>query len=181
MNVKKRSTKEILNNNLSRSCPDLMQKTSLWLHNIRSQHNVGSAFRTSDGFGLTQIHLSGYTPQPPKPQLSKTALGADEYLNWHFHREATRALATYKQQGTHLVAIEQTHESKPLPEFTPKVATPVLLLFGNEVTGLDQSVLDICDEYIEIPQYGQKHSFNISVSIGIVLYHTYLKSLQTKS
>ncbi len=178
MTVVKRSTKEILNQNLAREKPELLRQTSVWLHDIRSMYNVGSAFRTSDAFGVGNVQLSGYTPKPPRAEISKTALGAEKSMNWNHFTNGPEALMKYKDDYHHLVAIEQTNESKPLTDLQPSVNRPLILVFGSEVIGLDSKILNLCDEYIEIPQFGQKHSFNVSVTIGIVLYQVYLKNLE---
>ncbi len=174
MTVVKRTTKEILNRNLARAKPPLLDRTTLWLHDIRSMYNVGSAFRTGDAFGINQICLSGYTPQPPRPEISKTALGAEKCVTWNHYSNGAEALSNMKAQDSYLVSIEQTNHSKPLTDFHLPEQRPVILIFGNEVTGLDEDILHLANEYIEIPQFGQKHSFNVSVSIGIVLYHIFL-------
>lgn len=177
MTIQKRTTKEILEQNRARSIPPLLQRTSIWLHDIRSLYNVGSAFRSADAFGIDKIHLSGYTPHPPRPEISKTALGAEEYVTWTAHEQSVQAIKECKQKGEYVVAIEQTWQSHPLDRFMPPQNNNVCLIFGSEVTGLDEELLQLSDECIEIPQFGQKHSLNVSVSIGVVLYHVYLKSL----
>lgn len=179
MTVVKRSTKEILNRNLARQKPGLLRQTSVWLHDIRSLYNVGSAFRTSDAFGISNVQLSGYTPKPPRAEISKTALGAEKTTNWNHFTNGSEALLQYKKQGNYVVSVEQTNQSKPLTDFQPSENRPLIIVFGNEVIGLDSDILNLCDEYIEIPQFGQKHSFNVSVTIGIVLYHIYFKSLES--
>ncbi len=177
MTIQKRTTKEILKQNRARTVPPLLQKTSIWLHDIRSLYNVGSAFRTADAFGIKKIHLSGYTPHPPRPEISKTALGGEEYVSWAAHGNSVDALKKRKEEGEHLVAVEQTRQSRPIHQFIPPKDTGVCLVFGSEVTGLDGDLLELSDECVEIPQFGEKHSFNVSVTIGMVLYHVYMISL----
>lgn len=169
--VRKKNTREIHNSNLDRSVPELMSNLVLWLHNIRSMHNVGSAFRTADAFGINSLLLSGYTPVPPRPEISKTALGAEENVHWMHKPDALKALEWCRNNNYTLAGLEQTHQSKLLSAFHPDRKTRLCLLFGNEVTGIDPYLLEEADHLLEIPQYGQKHSFNISVSIGITLYH----------
>lgn len=176
MNIQKRSTKEILTQNRGRGTSPLIARTSVWLHNIRSLFNVGSAFRTADAFGVEALHLSGFTPLPPRPEISKTALGAQQHVPWKAHEDAGASLDELKSKGTMIVAIEQTNRSKLLPEFLPPKNKPLCLIFGSEVSGIDNQLLPLADEWVEIPQFGEKHSFNISVSIGIVLYHIYFQS-----
>ncbi len=171
MNLKKLSTKEILSNNLARNPNPVLATSKLCLHNIRSMHNIGSAFRTADGFGLGELILSGYTPVPPRPEISKTALGADESVSWTHINNPIPTLMQLKSEGFQIISLEQTSVSIPLPELSVKTdVTKLCFVFGNEITGIDKELLDISDKIIEIPQFGKKHSFNVSVSIGIALY-----------
>lgn len=169
MNIKKLTTKEILSNNLARKPHSVLSGTVLFLHNIRSMHNIGSAFRSADAFGIRQIVLSGYSPVPPRPEISKTALGADESVNWQYTEDPVHSLSELKERGYLIAGVEQTHNSVLLPDFTPDTKK-ICLVLGNEVTGIDDIILPQCDILLEIPQFGQKHSLNVSVSIGIVLY-----------
>jgi len=139
------------------------------LHNIRSMHNVGSAFRSADAFGVTKVLLSGYTPSPPRVEISKTALGADEWVPWQYDSDGFSLLSSYKKEGWSILGIEQTRDSK-LISSSLDLNKPSIFVFGNEVLGLDDDILNICDAVYEIPQYGQKHSLNVSVSVGICLY-----------
>lgn len=140
------------------------------LDNIRSMHNVGSIFRTADAFLIESIYLCGFTPQPPHRDIHKTALGATETVNWKYFTTTFEAVNELKQQGYTLWAIEQTTESIPLQniQFNKR---PIAVVFGNEVDGVDNAVLKMSDVSIEIPQYGTKHSLNVSVAAGIVLWH----------
>jgi tRNA G18 (ribose-2'-O)-methylase SpoU len=145
------------------------KKILVILENVRSGHNIGAVFRTADAFLIEKIILTGITPTPPHPEIQKTALGATETVEWEYHKDTLAYLKGIKQQGYLIVAVEQTDCSKTLPEIK---AEPEgwALIFGHEVTGVSPAALDICDLAIEIPQYGTKHSLNISVAAGIVLY-----------
>lgn len=140
----------------------------LILDDVRSMHNVGSAFRTADAFAAEAIYLCGYTPVPPHRDIHKTALGATETVNWKHFPSATEAVKIAKSHGYRIYAVEQTHNSTSLQTFDPE--TPVALIFGNEVNGVNDEVLQLVDGSVEIPQWGAKHSLNISVSVGIVLW-----------
>jgi 23S rRNA (guanosine2251-2'-O)-methyltransferase len=137
------------------------------LDNIRSGLNVGSAFRTGDAFGITEIVLCGITAQPPHKEILKTAIGANETVSWRHEKDIVRAMEALKRDGVWLVACEQTTDSKPLFGYDFAVEKPVALIFGNEVDGVSDGALALADEVLEIPQYGTKHSLNVSVSIGI--------------
>lgn len=140
------------------------------LDNVRSMHNVGSVFRTADAFLISGIWLCGYTPRPPHRDINKTALGATETVEWHFAVKTSEALNQLRSEGYRIIAIEQVEKSIPLHEFSFGESEKLVLIFGNEVTGIDVEVLALCDGSIEIPQYGMKHSLNISVAAGIVLW-----------
>jgi tRNA G18 (ribose-2'-O)-methylase SpoU len=139
------------------------------LDNIRSMHNVGSVFRTADAFLAEGICLCGYTPQPPHRDIHKTALGATETVDWLYFTTTMEAVITLKERGYQLFAIEQVEGSVSLEKFT-QPDEKIALIFGNEVEGVDSDVLKLCDGCIEIPQLGMKHSLNISVAAGIVLW-----------
>ncbi|HUQ67787.1 MAG TPA: RNA methyltransferase [Flavitalea sp.] len=140
------------------------------LDNVRSMHNVGSVFRTADAFLISGIWLCGYTPRPPHRDIHKTALGATETVAWQYAEKTTEAVHGLKQEGFKIFAVEQVEKSIPLHEFSYTNAGKTAVIFGNEVTGIDQEVLKLCDGSIEIPQFGMKHSLNISVAAGIVLW-----------
>ena len=140
------------------------------LDNVRSLHNVGSIFRTSDAFRLQSIFLCGITSTPPHKEIHKTALGAEDAVSWRYFDKTTKALELLKQEGYLLIGIEQVEGSISLAEFKPVKGDKYAVIFGNEVKGVDQKVIDQCDMCLEIPQYGTKHSFNVSVSAGIVLW-----------
>lgn len=139
------------------------------MDNIRSMHNVGSVFRTADAFLAEGICLCGYTPQPPHRDIHKTALGATETVDWLYFPTTMEAVQTLKERGYKIFAVEQAVGSMSLEKFTqPK--EKIAIIFGNEVEGVDSEVLKLCDGCIEIPQLGMKHSLNISVAAGIVLW-----------
>jgi tRNA G18 (ribose-2'-O)-methylase SpoU len=136
---------------------------------IRSMHNVGSVFRTADAFLINGICLCGFTPQPPHRDIHKTALGATDSVDWVYYEQTIEAVNALKEQGYKVYAIEQTEGSIPLNQF--KIDDQAIaFVFGNEVDGVDQSVIDLCDGVIEIPQWGMKHSLNISVAAAVVLW-----------
>lgn len=136
---------------------------------IRSMHNVGSVFRTADAFLINGICLCGFTPQPPHRDIHKTALGATESVDWVYYEHTSQAVIALKKQGYTVYAIEQTQGSIPLNQFK-KSSTPIALVFGNELDGVNQEVIAHCDGVIEIPQWGMKHSLNISVAAAVVLW-----------
>ena len=144
------------------------------MDNIRSMHNVGSVFRTADGFLIDGICLCGFTPQPPHRDIHKTALGATETVDWVYYENTVKAVSDLKQRGYQVYAIEQTEGSIRLELFKqqhPEAGNQSLaFVFGNEVNGVDQEVIAICNGVIEIPQWGMKHSLNISVAAAIVLW-----------
>ena len=144
-------------------------KIILVLDNIRSLNNVGSAFRTADAFLIEAIYLCGVTGTPPKPEIEKTALGATETVTWKYFKTTQEAIDELKTTGYFIASIEQAKNSSMLNKFQ-KPEKPMALVFGNEVYGVEQSVIDQSDACIEIPQFGTKHSFNVSVSMGIVLW-----------
>ena len=141
------------------------------MDNIRSMHNVGSVFRTADAFLIAGICLCGFTPQPPHRDIQKTALGATESVDWLYYENTIAAVEALKEQGYKVFAIEQTKGSISLENFKTYLNNePVAFVFGNEVEGVSEEVLAICDGAVEIPQYGMKHSLNISVAAAIVLW-----------
>lgn len=139
------------------------------LDNIRSMHNVGSVFRTADAFLAEGICLCGYTPQPPHRDIHKTALGATETVDWMYFATTMEAVLALKERGYQLFAVEQVEGSVSLEKFNTK-DQKIAVIFGNEVEGVDSEVIKVCDGCIEIPQLGMKHSLNISVAAGIVLW-----------
>jgi len=143
------------------------------LDNIRSMNNVGSVFRTADAFLVEQIILCGFTPQPPHRDIQKTALGATETVQWTYQETTAAALSALHAEGYILMAVEQTEGSIMLDELIIDPTKKMALVFGNEVEGVSDEALALCDGYIEIPQSGMKHSLNISVATGIVLWECY--------
>lgn len=140
------------------------------LDNIRSMHNVGSVFRTADAFLLQGIYLCGYTPQPPHRDIHKTALGATETVAWQYFPTTIEAVKALRGDDYQVWAVEQVENSVPLQQFNNNQTGPMAVVFGNEVSGVDAEVVKACDGCIEIPQLGMKHSLNISVAAGIVLW-----------
>ncbi len=140
------------------------------LDNVRSLNNIGSVFRTADAFLLECVFLCGITARPPHREINKTALGATDSMKWKYSENTEDAMMELKDRGYELIALEQADKSISLKDFIPEKKRKLALIFGNEVRGVDQHIIDLCDECIEIPQYGTKHSFNISVSVGIVLW-----------
>jgi 23S rRNA (guanosine2251-2'-O)-methyltransferase len=140
------------------------------LDNIRSMHNVGSVFRTADAFLLQGILLCGYTPQPPHRDIHKTALGATETVDWQYFSTTVEAVRWLQAEGFAVFAVEQTEGSVPLQEFAARHFGPLAVIFGNEVSGVGEEALALCDGSMEIPQWGMKHSLNISIAAGIVLW-----------
>jgi 23S rRNA (guanosine2251-2'-O)-methyltransferase len=140
------------------------------LDNVRSRNNVGSVFRTADAFLVEKIVLCGITAIPPDPEIRKTALGATESVEWEYFESTAEAITKLKQANYVIIAIEQADQSYELQEFAPGEGRKYALVFGHEINGVSQDIVDTCDYCIEIPQFGTKHSFNIAVSAGIVLW-----------
>jgi tRNA G18 (ribose-2'-O)-methylase SpoU len=141
----------------------------LLLDNIRSMHNVGSAFRTADAFAMERLLLCGITATPPHREIEKTALGATQSVDWEYHKSNIDAIQQLKSAGYKIFAIEQAEGSVELQNFHPAAAEKYVFIFGNEVHGVDDEVMKLVDGTIEIPHFGTKHYFNVSVSFGIVL------------
>jgi 23S rRNA (guanosine2251-2'-O)-methyltransferase len=146
------------------------------LDNVRSLHNVGSAFRTADAFRVEKILLCGITGTPPNREIHKTALGATESVSWEHHQSSSLAAKTLKEDGWKLIVLEQTSGSTHLQKFIPEKNGKYCFIFGNEVAGVEDDVIKLADTIVEIPQFGTKHSLNISVSIGIVLWDYFIKA-----
>ncbi len=141
------------------------------LDNVRSLHNVGSAFRTADAFRVEKIYLTGITGTPPNREIQKTALGATESVPWEYVASPEEIVAKLRQEGYVIAAVEQTDQSTPLNTFEPESERRYVLVFGNEVNGVSEPVIDLSDLAIEVPQMGSKHSLNVSVCLGIVVWH----------
>lgn len=145
------------------------------LDSVRSMHNIGSIFRTSDGFAVDQIFLCGITAQPPHREIEKTALGATQSISWTYFESIKEALQKLREDNYQIIAVEQAENSISLNQFQPKNEEKYALIFGNEVNGVSEEVMEVIDACIEIPQFGTKHSFNIVVSAGIVLWDFFAK------
>ena len=147
----------------------------LVLDNVRSLNNVGSAFRTGDAFRIEKIYLCGITGTPPHRDIQKTALGATKSVDWEYSLNTLEAVRKLKAENYQICALEQVDQSIMLNDFTPQKANKYALVFGNEVFGVEQAVLQECDQVLEIPQLGTKHSLNISVSLGIAVWDLMVK------
>ena len=145
------------------------------LDNVRSGHNTGSVFRTCDAFGIEGLYLCGITPCPPNREVLKTALGSEDSMDWQYFPETKVALAKLKDDQFDIVLAEHTTASIPLQLFNPPREKRLALVFGNEVSGIQELLLPMANHVIEIPQFGTKHSFNISVAAGIVLWELWNK------
>lgn len=151
------------------------------LDDIRSLHNIGSVFRTSDAFLIEKIFLCGITATPPNKEIHKTALGATDTVAWEYHKNVIEVIENLKQENVLVFAVEQVENAIFLNDFQPEKNQKYALVFGNEVFGVSQEAIKICDGSIEIPQLGTKHSLNISVSTGIVIWDLFQKMNQNKS
>lgn len=147
------------------------QSVTVVLDNVRSLNNVGSAFRTSDAFSIEKVFLCGITGQPPHRDINKTALGATDSVEWEHTETTLKAVEQLKADGWKVMAVEQAESSLSLSDFKPDPDEKYAFVFGNEVFGVEQEVIDASSNCLEIPQFGTKHSLNISVSIGVVLWH----------
>lgn len=147
------------------------------LDNVRSEMNVGSVFRTADAFLIERICLCGITPQPPKPEIHKTALGAEDSVTWQYYPTTLDAIGQLKQSGYTICSIEQVHDSVSLDKFVVKPGQKVAIVLGNEVKGVSQDVVDASDMCVEVPQHGTKHSLNISCCAAIVMWSIYQSSM----
>ncbi len=142
----------------------------LILDDVRSLNNIGSAFRTADAFRCQSIYLCGITATPPHREIHKTALGAEDSVDWKYEKNVVDAIKTLKSQGYSIIAIEQAEGSIMLNEFNPEESKKYAFIFGHEINGVSDAALEHCDSAIEIPQSGTKHSINISVCVGIVVW-----------
>ena len=142
---------------------------TLLAHNIRSLWNVGSFFRTADAFAVEKLYLTGYTGLPPRREIAKTALGADEWIPWEHRDNAKEVIEELKAQGWKIIALELTDSAENLSEYI--APDKVCLLVGHEVTGVPKELLDLCDNHVQIPMRGKKESLNVSVATGIALHH----------
>lgn len=141
------------------------------LDHVRSLYNVGSVFRSSDAFRISGVCLCGITAQPPHPEIHKTALGAEDSVPWQYFEHTEDAVKWFKEKGYIILAVEQCEGSTMLQNFKRELGKKYAVVLGNEVKGVQQQVVDMCDGCLEIPQYGTKHSLNVSVAAGIILWH----------
>jgi 23S rRNA (guanosine2251-2'-O)-methyltransferase len=171
----KNTIKKLSMNELNRKTVDECKQSEkapviIVLENIRSMYNVGSVFRTADAFLIEAIYICGYTAQPPRKEINKTALGATDTVLWKYFSKSREAIEEAKEMDYKVFAIEQVDKSISLEKFNEIKAAKIALVFGNEVSGVDEETILLCDGCIEIPQFGMKHSLNISVAVGIVLW-----------
>lgn len=145
------------------------------LDDVRSMYNVGSVFRTGDAFRIERVCLCGITSTPPSTEIHKTALGAEDSVAWQYYPSALEAIESLKADGYEVLSIEQAHGSTMLQDFVPLSDKKYAVVFGNEVKGVHQEVVDASDGCLEIPQFGTKHSLNVSVTAGIVIWHFFTK------
>lgn len=170
--------RKILNSELGRLTPEEYAQAKrlpivVILDNVRSLNNIGSVFRTADAFAIAEIHLCGITATPPNREIHKTALGAEITVPWSYHKSTNDAVSELKSKGYTIVAVEQVEGAIMLDEFQISTEQQYAIILGNEVNGVDQSVVDMCDCAIEIPQVGTKHSLNVSVSAGVVMWELF--------
>lgn len=142
------------------------------LDNVRSLNNIGSIFRTGDAFRVERICLCGITATPPHREIHKTALGAEDSVDWSYHEETVECVKELKERGYRIYAVELAHDSLKLDKDTVVTDRPIALVFGNEIDGVQEEVMALCDGFLEIPQYGSKHSLNVSCAAAIAIWET---------
>lgn len=169
--MKKLSHAEISEKRSTLETLDKVKKLPVYvvLNSIRSSYNVGSIFRTSDGAMIEKLYLCGYTPHPPKKEVLKTALGSQDSVKWEYAENPVEVVKKLKEKGVKIVALEQTDKNIPYYSLS-KNDFPMCLIVGNEITGVSQELIDLCDVSIEIPQYGIKQSLNVAVAYGIAVF-----------
>lgn len=169
--MKKLTHDEISENRATLETIDSVKKMPVYviLNSIRSSYNVGSIFRSSDGAMVEKLFLCGYTPTPPKKEVLKTALGSTESVSWEYYKDPKEIVKKLKSEGVKICALEQTDSSVPYYEIKES-DFPIAVILGNEITGVDQELIDLCDFSVEIPQYGIKQSLNVAVATGITLF-----------
>jgi 23S rRNA (guanosine2251-2'-O)-methyltransferase len=170
--------RKLLNSELNRLTTEEFKKASkiplvIILDNVRSQHNVGAVFRTSDAFLVEAICLCGITASPPNPEIHKSALGAESTVDWQYYPNTLDAIKELKEAGYQIISIEQAENSVELNQFHVHTGKKYAIVLGNEVKGVQQEIVDLSDKCIEIAQYGTKHSMNISVTAGIVIWELF--------
>jgi tRNA G18 (ribose-2'-O)-methylase SpoU len=175
--------RKLLNSELERKTVDQFRESKksplvIVLDNVRSQSNVGSVFRTADAFLIESVYLCGITAQPPHREIQKTALGATESVNWKYYSSTSDAVAELRKSGYLIIAIEQAEGAVELQDLILAKGKKYALIFGHEINGVDQEIVDMSDICVEIPQFGTKHSFNIAVSAGIVLWEVSQKLIK---
>lgn len=170
MDREKKNILELTNCSVSQYRQMEKLPVAVLLDNVRSMYNVGSVFRTSDAFLIEEVILCGITGRPPHPEITKTALGAEESVKWTYVENAREKVKEMKKEGWLICVLEQAHGSIPLQNFIPSSDNRYLLIAGNEVEGVNQEIVDMADMILEIPQHGVKHSLNVSVSVGIALW-----------
>ncbi len=175
-----RAVRKLATHELGRITPDQYRKAAkievvIVLDDIRSLHNVGAVFRTADAFRISAIYLCGITAQPPHREIRKTALGATETVHWQYGKSVVHCCAKLKEEGYSIIGIEQMDESLSLANFQPKDYNKIALIFGNEVSGISDDLIEFLDLSVEVPQFGTKHSLNISVCVGVVVWDVYSK------
>ena len=146
----------------------MKKKVFVLAHNIRSMHNIGSIFRTSDGAGVSKVYLTGYCACPPRKEINKTALGAEEFVDWEFYKDPVELVKKLKKEKVQIIALERVSGGKNIFKIKPKY--PCCLIVGNEIEGVPPELLDLCDKTVEIPMRGMKESLNVSVAFGIGIY-----------
>jgi 23S rRNA (guanosine2251-2'-O)-methyltransferase len=177
--------RKLQNNELGRKTVNQFKSSEkspfvLVLDNVRSHNNVGSVFRTADAFISEKICLCGITATPPHRDIQKTALGATESVNWKYYQTTMEAVLELRRNGYQIIGIEQVEGALNLEDFQIEKEKKYAFIFGHEIYGVDQEIINICDQCIEIPQFGTKHSFNIAVSAGIVLWEMSRKYQDTR-
>jgi 23S rRNA (guanosine2251-2'-O)-methyltransferase len=173
--MKKLSMEELQRKSVDEFKEAKKSKLRLVLDDIRSMSNIGSVFRTSDAFLVEKIHLCGITAQPPHREIEKTAIGATESVAWSYHENVLELIKELKSEGFIILSLEQADKSVMLNEFLPKAEEKYAVVLGNEVFGVNEEIIGLSDQVIEIPQYGTKHSLNVSVSAGILIWDFYSK------
>jgi tRNA G18 (ribose-2'-O)-methylase SpoU len=173
--------RKLKNTELNRKSIDDFKKSKktaaiVILDNIRSIHNVGSIFRTSDSFLIEKIIISGYTATPENDRMKKTALGSSDSVDWEYSDDIIETIKKLQKKDVKIISIEQADESLKIEKFNPVSGTKYAFIFGNEVDGVSDDIINVSDEVIEIPQVGTKHSLNVSVAAGIVLWDFFFKT-----
>ena len=179
----KNTMRKILNEELNRPSVDEFRKMEklnivIVLDNIRSAHNAGSVFRTADAFAVKAIHCCGVTSTPPNRDLLKASLGSQDSIEWKYYSSTMESIQELKKEGFKIIGIEQIDKSVTLENYFFYKEEKIAFVFGNEVKGVSEEILSLLDGAIEIPQFGTKHSFNISVTVGIVLWDYFIKAIQ---